>query len=65
MKLYRFFSETVNLTDCDGKIWFGKVAAYTSKLDSETGEEEIAIRTKDGRLIGFTKSEIKEITITD
>lgn len=64
MKLYDFFRKTVYLTDCDGKQWNGKVSAYTPAIDSEIDEEEIAIETKDG-LIGFTKSEIKEITIAE
>ncbi len=65
MKLFDFFRKTVNLTDCDGGRWNGKVSAYTPAIDSEIGEEEIAIEIKDGRLIGFTESEIKEITIAD
>ncbi len=64
MKLYSFFRKTVNLTDCEGKQWNGKVSAYTPAIDCEIDEEEIAIETKYG-LIGFTKSEIREIAIAD
>lgn len=58
--LFMYFGHEVTLADTDGVEWHGYARAYTSSIDSENGEEEIALRTTDG-LIGFSASEIKNI----
>lgn len=58
--LYDYFGRDVSIVDVDGKKWCGNVTAYTSAIDSETGAEEIAVRTSDG-LIGFCLSDIEII----
>lgn len=58
--LFQYFGHDVLLVDTDGVTWQGHASAYTSALDSENGEEEIAVQTDKG-LIGFSLSEIKTI----
>lgn len=58
--LFDYLGHEVFLIDTDDVEWRGYARAYTSALDSENGEEEIALRTKSG-LIGFSSSEIKSI----
>lgn len=58
--LFQYFGHDVILVDTDGVKWCGHARAYTSALDSENGEEEIAVQTDKG-LIGFCSSEIKTI----
>ncbi len=62
MNLYDCFCEDVDIVDVDGTKWIGHVTAYTPAIDSETGEEEIAVQTNSG-VIGFCASEIKSIRI--
>lgn len=63
-ELFDFFGKDVVLLSMMGRRWRGKVAAYTPELDSENGEEEIALRTTEG-LIGFSASEIEKIEIVE
>ena len=63
-ELFDFFDKNVVLLSTSGRRWHGKVAAYTSELDSENGEEEIALRTTEG-LIGFSASEIEKIEFVE
>ena len=58
--LFQYLGHDIALVDTDGVEWYGHVRAYTSVLDSEDEEEEIALRTDKG-LIGFRASEIKKI----
>lgn len=60
MNLSDYFGKDVSIVDVDGAKWLGHVAAYTPAIDSEVGEDEVAVRTESG-LIGFCSSEIKTI----
>ena len=60
IKLFNYFCENVVLQDCDGTVWLGYAAYYTPAIDSEDGEDELAVRTERG-LIGFRESEIRSI----
>ena len=62
MSLYDYFCENVVLQDCDGTVWHGYAAYYTPAIDSEDGEDELAVRTERG-LVGFRESEILSIRI--
>lgn len=61
-KLFTFFGKNVKIVDVDGGVWEGYAAAYTPAIDSENGEEEIAVQTKSG-LIGFYTSDIRSIQV--
>ncbi len=60
MKLSEYFGKDVFITDVDGSNWQGYVVTYTPAIDSDVGEDEIAVRT-DAGLIGFCSSEIETI----
>jgi len=62
-KLYAFFGKNVKIVDVDGEVWEGYASAYTPAIDSENGEEEIAVRTKSSGLIGFYASDIRSIQV--
>ena len=62
MNLFDYFCENVVLQDCDGTVWHGYAAYYTPAIDSEDGEDELAVRTERG-LVGFRESEIRSIRI--
>ena len=58
MSLYDYFCENVVLQDCDGTVWHGYAAYYTPAIDSEDGEDELAVRLlskKAVHLSDFTK----------
>lgn len=63
-KLFDYFGKDIIIIDTDGNKWQGHAAAYTPAIDSENGEEEIAIQTKAG-LIGFSSPDIIKIECTD
>lgn len=58
--LFEYFNRYVTIIDSDGTKWQGYAAAYTPAIDSENGEEELAVRTDKG-IIGFCLSDIKTI----
>ena len=47
-KLFKYFGENIVIVDTEGTKWQGHAVAYTPAIDSENGEEEIAVQTKDG-----------------
>lgn len=63
-KLFKYFGENIVIVDTEGTKWQGHAVAYTPAIDSENGEEEIAVQTKDG-LIGFSASDIDRIEYAD
>lgn len=63
-KLFEYFGKNIAIVDAEGTKWQGHAAAYTPAIDSENGEEEIAIQTKNG-LIGFSASDIEKIEYAD
>ena len=60
--LFEYFGRNVTIIDLDGTKWQGYAAAYTPAIDSENGEEELAVRTDKG-MIGFCSSDIKTIQV--
>lgn len=58
--LFDYFGRNVTIIDSDGTKWQGYAAAYTSAIDNENGEEELAVRTDKG-VIGFCSSDITAI----
>lgn len=63
-KLFEYFGKNIAIVDAEGTKWRGHAVAYTPAIDSENGEEEIAVQTKDG-LIGFSASDIDKIEYAD
>lgn len=56
----KYLGKKIELTDCEGKNWIGKVDMITSALDSDSGENELTIEFA-GRLVEFTEKEIQQI----
>jgi hypothetical protein len=57
-----YFGKKIELTDINGNVWHGKVAMITSALDSDSGENELAIEFGGG-LTEFKESEIEKIDL--
>ena len=55
-----YFGKIVEITDTSGRTHRGKVGDITSSLDSDSGENEIAIEQGNG-LVEFKESEIVSI----
>lgn len=55
-----YLGKKIELTDCEGKKWNGKVNMITSALDSDSEENELTIEFS-GRLVEFREKEIRQI----
>ena len=60
-----YSGKQVRIVALDDKVFEGYVSEYVYANDNESGNESIIIETRDGRLIEFEATDIKEIVVID
>ncbi|WP_019134815.1 hypothetical protein [Kallipyga massiliensis] len=66
MDLEKYLGKNVKVIFIDGQVLRGYCNSFTGKLDTEDeNHDEITIKTKEHRFVGFNESEIKSIEITN
>jgi len=65
VNLWDYYGQYVKIIDVDGDVFIGDVLDVASAEDVEGDEDDLSLELSDGRIFGFSPSNIKSIDVLE
>lgn len=63
VNLWDYYGKRVRITDTDGEVFIGDVLDVASAEDVEGDEDDLSLELSNGKIFGFSPSNIKNIEV--